>query len=227
MTRWNLLLTMALVFAIALAFGPAVQAEPASYPASDGDGSSVESEYEPDGNGWTVDDGSGGGNQDVYYDPDAGPWMKTLTLSQPAGVGTIYTLTEKLHVGGGPNGTAPAWTDYHEEIQTPGWTWSPNGPQDEYPWGFTASNWFGSAVYVIPAGNTKVDWTFTPPLDVCNDITITKYLIFNGGDNADPTAPVVIAQYPTVPEPGAIVLLFTAGISLLGLAWRRRSKAGK
>ena len=223
MTRWHLWLTMALVFALALVCGQAAPLQAGSISASDGDGSSAGTEYEPEGYGWTVDDG--GGNQDVYYDPDAGPWHKTLTLTTPAAVGTIFTLTENLHVGGGPLGTAPAWTDYHEEILTPGWTWSPNGPTGQYPWGFTALNWVGSAVYVIPLGNTKVDWTFNPPLPVCTDLTITKYLVYNGGAGADPLAPIIIAEYPTVPEPSSIVLLIVGAISALAYRWRRRRVA--
>ncbi len=224
MTRWHLWLTMVLVFALALAFGQAapLQAAVLGIPASDGSGTSAGSEYEPEGDGWVVEDPYGGGNQDVYYDPDAGPWIKTLTLLDPAVAGTIYTLTENLHVGGGPDGTAPAWYDYHEEILTPGWTWNPTGPGGENQWSFSASNWFGIWTYVIPLGNTKVDWTFNPPLPVCTNLTLTKYLIYNGGTGADPNAPIIIAEYPTIPEPGTLVLLATAGLGLLLFAWRRR-----
>lgn len=185
-----LLIAVALIFALALVFGQApLQAE--SVAASDGGGASVESEYEPGQGGWTVGDGDG--NQDVYYDPDAGPWMKILTIGQPAAQGHIFTLTENLHVGNGPDGLAPAWTDYHEDILTPGWTWSPNGPAGEQ-WNFTSPSWSGSWVYAIPSGNTKVDWRFNPSLPFCTDLTITKYLVYNGGVGADPSAPIIIAS---------------------------------
>ncbi len=221
MTRWHIFLTMSLVFALALAFGQAAPLQASSYdgiPASDGDGQSASSEYEPEGDGWVVEP-DGGGNQDVYYDPDAGPWHKFFTIPMSVADGQIFTLTEKLHVGGGPLDIAPAWYDYHEEILTPGWTWNSMGPNNE-PWGFTASDWDYSWVYKIPYGNTKVDWTFTPPLPVCTNLTITKYLVYNGPD--DPTGQIIIAQYPTVPEPGTFVLLATAGLGLLLFAWRRR-----
>ena len=218
MTRSYLLIV--LICVLALAFGQTASSQADSIAASDGSGASARTDYEPTTGGWEVGD-PGGGNQDVYYDPDAGPWFKTLTLNpaNPPQVGQIFTLIEKLHVGNGPDGLAPSWTDYHEEIQTPGWTWSPNGPQGEYPWGFSAPTWQGSAVYVIPAGNTMVDWTFNPPLPFCTDLTITKYLVFNGGD---PTAPIVIAQYPTVPEPGTLALLAAASLGALVFVRRKR-----
>jgi len=181
--------------------------EAAPVPASDGTGQSAEASYPGGGSGWVVEDLEGG-YQDVYYDPDAGPWIKTLGAPGGTAVaGGIYQLVEFLHVSAGPDGQAPAWTDYHEEIVgSPGWSWAPAGPSGE-PWGFTNTN--GSAMwYAIPAGNTIVDWGFAPPLPPCTNIQLTKWLQYNGG--GDPTAPITVAEYPTIPEPGAVILLAIA-----------------
>lgn len=208
-----------LTLAAALALVPAALAD--SYPASGGNGSSQQSQYSGTSSGWVVES-STGGNQDVYYDPNAGPWIKTLNLGAPAVINKIYTLQELLHVGGGPNGLAPGWTDYHEEIRTQGWTWSPVGPMGQ-GWGFSADpeKWNGIWTYVVPAGNKTVDWSFQPALPVCTNLSITKYLVYNGG--GDPLAPVVIAQYPTVPEPGTLVLAAVAAL-LTGLWFKRARK---
>jgi hypothetical protein len=228
MMRWNWFVASVLVFAVALCLGTAcpLQAEPIA--SSDGSGTSANTSHPQYGDGWVVE-GATGGIQDVYYDPTAGPWIKHLApINGGALVGTVYTLTELLHVGGGPNGVAPAWTDYHEELRTPGWTWSPVGPNGENVWGFSAANsnpngpdWNGVWTYVIPMGNTKVDWTFRPPLPVCTNVTFTKYVVFNGGVNVDPFAPLTVAQWPTVPEPGTLGLLATGLAMLLGYGWRR------
>jgi hypothetical protein len=205
-----------LTLAIALVFAPAAFAD--SYPASGGNGSSVQSDYSGTSGGWVVESPTGG-NQDVYYDPKAGPWIKTLNLGAPAVIGKIYTLQELLHVGNGPDGLAPGWTDYHEEIRTPGWTWNPIGPAGEQ-WGFNAQGWIGNWTYVIPVGNKQVDWTFNPPLPFCTNLSITKYLVYDG--TGDPQAPVVVAQYPTIPEPGTLALAAMAVAALGFWFWRRR-----
>jgi hypothetical protein len=226
MMRWNWLVASVLVFAVALCLGTAAPLQAESVSASDGSGTSANTSHPQHGDGWVVE-GATGGIQDVYYDPNAGPWIKHLApINGGAVIGQVYTLTELLHVGGGPDGTAPGWTDYHEEIRTPGWTWNPVGPNGEWPWGFVATNsdpqgpdWNGVWSYVVPMGNTMVDWTFRPPLPVCTNVTLTKYVMFNGG--ADPFAPLVVAEWPTIPEPGTCALLATGLAMLLGYGWRR------
>lgn len=224
MMRWEWFAVSVLVVAFVLGFGAAVAVQAGPIAASDGTGVSANTTHPQSGDGWLVEDPTGAGMQDVYYDPNAGPWIKLLNpIAGGAQVGQVYTLTELLHVGGGPNGVAPPWTDYHEQIQTPGWTWSPMGPNGENVWGFVEENpaWDGIVTYVIPMGNTMVDWTFRPPLPVCTNLRFTKYIVFNGGQNTDPNAPLMVAQWPTIPEPGTCALLATGLAMLLGYGWRR------
>ena len=201
--------------AAALLLAPTAPLQADSISASNGSGPSTPIGYSSSGSGWEV---GVGGYQDVYYDPDAGPWIKNLAAIPGALNNQVFTLVENLHVGGGPSGTAPAWTDFHEEIQTPGWNWSPTGPNGEQSWSYTLPGGY-TASYVIPMGNTSVDWTFPTPLPVCTNITLIKYVVFHNPPG-NPAVGLTVAEYPTVPEPATLSLLALGALTLFR---RRRS----
>jgi hypothetical protein len=84
--RWCWLVVVA--FVVGLAAAIPVQAQ--SVPASDGAGASTQTSHPQTGDGWVVENPAGG-IQDVYYDPNAGPWVKHLApIPGGAIVGRVY-----------------------------------------------------------------------------------------------------------------------------------------
>jgi hypothetical protein len=93
-------------------------------------------------------------------------------------------------------------------------------------------NWTGNPVLslddtgaefmgIISDDGTQVDFYFPDsPLPPCTMITINKQFIFTYA--TDPPENIVIDQWPTVPEPGTIVMLAGALLGLLCYAWRKR-----
>ncbi len=125
--------------------------------------------------------------ESVYFDPSVGPWQKMLgTPDGGFGAGEVYTLTEVLRVFEGldPTNPAPPWTDYHESILTPGWTWIEDALNPN--WTFVSDQPGLAASHLIDAVGTGVDWTFTPTANVGTTMTITKYVMYTGG--GDPSA---------------------------------------
>ena len=204
-------------------FAGAAPLQAAMVPSGSGTATPTESNYPGGSGGWQVYDSTNtSGYQDVYYDPNAGPWQKNLGAIPGGGAinGAKYMLTEMLHVSGGPTGTAPAWADFHEVIGTPGWTWTPSGTQGN--WGFGSPTYGGNWTYVISAGNTAVNWGFNPDMPVCTQFTLTKWLVFNAqAPGANPNAPLIVFESVSVPEPATLGMLAVGG---LGILLRRRRK---
>ena len=68
----------------------------------------------------------------------------------------------------------------------------------------------GSNLVLSPAGAyTSADWTFNSPLPVNTNVTFTKYVTYTG---ALPMPNLVVAEYPTVPEPAGLLLLAASGL---------------
>ena len=159
--------------------------------------------------GGTVNVGSAGVPKDIYYSAGAGPWQKTFQLQGL--VGNQLVINEFLHVSQGLS-----WTDWHEVVIGPtgpaGWQWS--NPTLSY-----VTNGGGSGNVVGVINGAQVDFFF-PAQPPSSTINITKTLTWGGAIAVPGT--VRVDQWPTVPEPGTLVLLAMAGLSVLAYAWRKR-----
>jgi len=165
-------------------------------------------EYDPGVSGWHVN----GGNTSpmyVWIDPAAGAWEKTLNLPVTT-VPARPMLSEHLQVKGS------AWSDWHEEIVTPGWKWEEAVIYLED----------GSGGVITPPGltttislNGKVISFEFDPVPVGSNFQIEKWLIFEAGDFPTESA-IVVREYPT-PEPASLAILSAGGVLLI-LCRRRR-----
>lgn len=154
------------------------------------------------GGGSTIDIGSaqGGGPIQIFYNPNAGPWQKIFgNFVAP------LTINEAIQIAaGGPN-----WTDWEEQILTPGWVWAGGG----------SLSILGDGTYngTLSADQQTVSFLF-PAQGVGTNLIINKVLQWNG--QGLPQMPVTINQWPTVPEPSTVLMLLMAGICGMTL-WRR------
>ncbi len=160
------------------------------------------------GNSWWVTDPAGG-PLPVVRDPNGPAWIKKFY--DPNGAiqptpGQIFPVFEKLLI-------APPldWSDWHEQILTPGWDWGPvvymfEGQwQQQPPAGLVVINTPGT-----PTQGGTLDFYFNP-LPPGTQLDIRKYLVYTGPQGQ--TFPYIeIAQYPT-PEPASMGLL-AAGAAL-------------
>jgi len=164
------------------------------------------------GGGWFVSD-QGGAPIPVIRDPNGPKWIKnffdpTGTISPTPGA--LYSVTERLLI-------APQldWTDWHEEILTPGWEWTSKVLMlvnvSQPPSGLTVINLPGT-----PIQGGTLEFYFDP-LSPGTVIDIRKELKYVGPQGMSFDA-IQIAQYPT-PEPATMGLLALGGL-VLG---RRRS----
>ena len=184
-----------------------------SFTAGPGDGGSAFSlhDYNPAIDGWEV-------SGTVSHDPNAGPWLKILNgtpIGQP-----VFFLWETITVGPGDS-----WTDWHEEILTTGWDWGAftfdidPASGEQRPNNFTFQQ-----MPATPSAGGMI-WFFFDALAPGTVIDIHKELIWVGGPNL-PAIPgggsIVVAEYPTVPIPGA-ALLFAPALLVLGWIGRRNS----
>ena len=155
--------------------------------------------------GHDVNIGSSTNPVEIYYDPTKGPWQKIIR--NPA---TPLTINEVIHVA-----QNPAWTDWHEQIVSPpGWVWTANSSLT-LPDGTIMPG-------QMSADLQSVWWDFATPLVPCTVLTINKTLQWTQ-PGVNPPTPLIIDQWPTVPEPGTIVLLAAGLLGLVvGYWWRRR-----
>ncbi|HVP12070.1 MAG TPA: PEP-CTERM sorting domain-containing protein [Phycisphaerae bacterium] len=150
--------------------------------------------------GWDISNGATGGPVPVVLDPLGPVWHKDLLPPPGAQIfgGQTYTLHELLVVAG----NLP-WTDYHEDILTPGWNWSNpsflvNGV---VPTGFS---------FVNSPGSISFFFNSIAPGSV---VDIHKDLVYSGPVPAVFPS-ISVNQYPT-PEPASLGLLAISGLWLL------------
>jgi len=189
---------------------------------------------------------------DLIVDPNAGPMEKHFQTPLNAAGGPIlldamqpfpHVLWEDFLILPVPGTPGVPVTDWHEEIQTPGWEWVIPGDA-RFPTLFPAGSslitrngapWPWSPIPMDPMDPSKL-WVAFPPIPPNDVLDIHKALLWVGtpgnriwGDNADDAGATIeerfiaVREYPTIPEPAAIWLLACgvgAGFFALG---RKRS----
>jgi hypothetical protein len=186
---------------------------------------------------------------DLIVDPGGGPMEKHFQSPRSAAGGPILldalqpfpqVVWEDILVLSVPGTPGVAVTDWHEEIQTPGWEWVLPG-DTRFPTLFPAgtslitrngqpSPW--TPIPMDPADPSKL-WVGFPPIPPNNVLDVHKALLWVGtggnriwGDNtldngsAFDESFIAVREYPTVPEPAALALV-CLGLSPVFL-WRRR-----
>ncbi len=165
------------------------------------------------GGGWTI------GVYPVIRDPNGPAWIKTLTgpngLPTVAQPGQSFHLIETLIIG--PD---LGWTDWHEQILSPGWDWVLPNPLPPMLYGNGSPA--PGLVTVHTPGNSATGGTidfYFDELPPGTTVTIRKVLQYNDPTGTPFEGKVVIAEYPT-PEPATLGLV---GLSGLLLFVRKRS----
>jgi PEP-CTERM motif len=195
-------------------------------PASgDFSGPSVESVHDmqtmPGGSGWEI--GSEAAPIEVILDPAAGPWIKNLRgfnggnvvaddtgFTAPSG----YQKEEWLVIGGNT-----PWTDWHEEVLTPGWN---IGAQIDINGGQPVPGLVVDLMFTDWPNTGGAVWMDFDPLPPGTLVHLTKQLSWVGDPQVNGNlfnGVIQIAEYPT-PEPATIALM---GLGVLALGRRCRS----
>ncbi len=147
----------------------------------------------------------------VSYDRNAGPWLKVLTYDpQASNAIAQFSLHESITIAG-PH----EWTDWHEEIITPGWEWGAIQ--------FDILDAAGASIlsnFVMDVRET-VAWFFFDKAPRGSTLQIWKEIVCSDPCTQPllPTEFVQVIEFPTVAEPQTIGLL---GLSLIALGLYRR-----
>jgi hypothetical protein len=157
--------------------------------------------------GWQI--GTPASPVPVVRDPLGPKWLKSLSdvggTPVSAVPGQIFTFHESLVIAG-----ALSWSDWHEDILTPGWEWTTNVSfqANSLPApGLTVTHAPGT---LTQGGSISFDFNALPPGTA---IDISKELVYLGTPGVVFTGRIDIEQYPT-PEPASLGLFALGALSL-------------
>lgn len=166
--------------------------------------------------GWQIVDATGG-PVPVVRDPNGPPWIKSLNDPNGGPLVAQPGFSSQVHEFLQVSGNLP-WTDWHEDILDPGWSWVPvfinvnGGP---------ASN---LQIFNTPGTTTtggSISYVFDPVFPG-STVEILKRLVFNAGvPGTVHIGSVRVAEYPT-PEPASLACLALGGLMLM-----RKRKAAR
>lgn len=181
-----------------------------------GNGPSLPTSFNLGPAGWDIVDPSGLPIP-VVLDPTGPAWIKDLNGPNGGPVVAPAFFSSQIHESLLVSGSKP-WTDWHEDLLVPGWSWYPVSFQVN---GGPASNLTISNTPGTTTTGGSISYFFDPVLPG-STVDILKRLVFDAGiPGTVYTGQIHVAEYPT-PEPATMFLL--AG-GALALSRRRRRVA--
>lgn len=221
---------LAMLATACLALAPPALAHPVGFGTS-GTPLQTTHVFDPSIPGWVVADVNGA-PIGITADPGHAPWVKDM-LFPPTSVGsvipfsTIFTVTEHLIVGQ-PGIPGPAWTDWHEHIQSDFWDWT--GEATILASGVPLPGLQVSLGGQGPApdlGHSPNIWFDFDPVAPGTELTIIKQVHCHGPSGCPTQVPFRIIEYPTirVPEPATLALIGAGLLGAVGLRSRRTKRA--
>jgi hypothetical protein len=140
----------------------------------------------------------------IYNSPRVGQWQTTCNNAE-----NQLSFIKNMLIA-----KNPAWTNWNEQIMTPGWRWKGNPivtSSDNGPIAGTISAKFNT--------NAFVEFDFIPLVNSGVTLSIAKPLLLTLGGQSPGT--VVIDQSPTGPEPGTLAPSHSGEATLVAISWIR------
>ena len=169
--------------------------------------------YAPSENAWFF--GTQANPITIAYNSQAGVWEKQLSGAGQLDTFQEVNLLEYVKVGAGTG-----WTDWHETVATPNFIWGFDPDDTFYTINGGAPQFTG---ITFGANNTIVNFVFPTDEPAGTVILLHKELQYMGDVTFDnDLTPIVVDEYPTVPEPASLTVL-GIGAALAFISRRRES----